>query len=497
MRSKSNIQFKSVKEINTITVNKLHDVFTQALPVVGKVQDWKVIENSFVIFKLADHDDPSYSIAGLIPTHHWLNISQELTNKNLGDMTSVVAWGRPSVQKTNGTLRFLVSRMKIQAPPREEVRRIGLEKLKSKGIAGANRALTFPELPLRIGLLAPAASAGLQDFIHQLKSSQIGFGISYIKCPMNGPTSKTFITNAIRVISRENLDTLAICRGGGAKSDLSVFDDNEIALEICKSPVPIITGIGHRSDTTLADLVAHHSCITPTAAASYLVNRARNYSEHVSKMCKKIVEVLAPRTLAILGNELEKNAAILKSKTRSSFLLSLQNHERQTETLHRSVGFLSSDYRQLSSCTDKLTARLKAESSRMGLFVENTKRHSGAAIESNAESISGTHTRLLRASPALAGENTNLKILFHDFSGLAKKAIHKKRQALDQYQRFISLRDPKLLLKQGLAFIRRRDGKIVKDAASLKPGQRFHIQLRDGLANCRVQHKTNNTGVIR
>jgi exodeoxyribonuclease VII large subunit len=490
MQIKKNSKYISVKDINTKTVDKLRKCFPQPLPVVGKVQDWKVIGNNFVLFKLADQEDQSYSVTGLIPTHHWLEISQELTNKNLGDMTSIVAWGRPSVQKTNGILRFLVSRMEVQAPPREQMRRIGLEKLKAKGIQGANRALTFQEVPLRIGLLAPAASAGLQDFIHQLKNSQIGFWVSYIACPMNGPTTKRFIANAIRFISREKLDALAICRGGGAKYDLSVFDDYEIAQEICSSPVPIITGIGHHSDTTLADLVAHHSCITPTAAATYLIEKASSYSKRVSNLGKKIIEVLAPRTLARFGNDLEKNAVVLKSKARSVLLLTMQNHDRQTESLHHSIGFLSSDDRQLSSCTDKLTVRLKTESSCWDHFADNTKRQSIAAIRSNAEIITGAHTRLLRASPALAGENTNLKSLFHDFSGLAEKAINNNRQNLDHDQRLLSLRDPHLLLKQGLAFIRRRDGKIVKDAASLKPGKRIQIQLRDGTANCRVQPKT-------
>jgi hypothetical protein len=129
MQNYTSSGYLSVKDINTIISDKCRASFPTELAVTGLVQDWKLIKDSFVIFKLVDHADNSFSITGLIPTNHWRRINQYVSDKTPGDSTSVVALGKPSVQKSSGVLRFLVSQLQIEAPPREELRRIGLEKL--------------------------------------------------------------------------------------------------------------------------------------------------------------------------------------------------------------------------------------------------------------------------------------------------------------------------------------------------------------------------------
>jgi hypothetical protein len=136
-----------VKNINIVISVKCRASFPTESAVTGLVQEWKLTKDSLFIFRIVDHSDKSFKVPG--------------------DSTSTVAWGKPSIQKTSAVLRFLVSQLQIEAPPREELCRIGLERLKSEGVAGANQTLRLPKMPLCIGLLASDTSAGLEDFIHQ------------------------------------------------------------------------------------------------------------------------------------------------------------------------------------------------------------------------------------------------------------------------------------------------------------------------------------------
>jgi exodeoxyribonuclease VII large subunit len=494
MQNNTSSDYLSVKDINTIISDKCRANFPAELAVIGLVQDWKLIKDSFVIFKLVDHGDKSFSITGLIPTNHWMRINRELSDKEPSESTSVVALGKPSVQKSSGVLRFLVSQLQIEAPPREELRRIGLEKLESEGVAKANLSLRLPEMPLRIGLMAPDSSAGLEDFIHQLKSSQIGFRIRHVGCPMKGSASKGAIANTVRAISRERIDALALCRGGGAKSDLGAFDEYDVAREICAAPIPIITGIGHQSDSTLADLVAYHSCITPTAAANYLIEKVANYHKQTCQIGKQITEVMAPRALDGLNNCHHRISTLLAGRSQSALFIAGQHQDKQIHVLKRTTKSLAMDQRELTSFGGKLGASLRSESAFLDRIADSAKRHCALSINSHADDLTGLVSEIKAASPALAGENTHFKSLYSVLHGLTLKAFQNNEQTLDRNQQVLRLRDPKLLIRQGLAFVRSEHGLIVKDASSLHPGQRIRIQLRDGMANCRVQHKPQTNG---
>jgi exodeoxyribonuclease VII large subunit len=494
MQNNTSSSYLSVKDINTIISDKCRASFPTELAVIGLVHDWKLIKDSFVIFKLVDHADNSFCVTGLIPTAHWRRINQYVSDKTPGDSTSVVVLGKPSVQKSSGVLRFLVSQLQIEAPPLEELRRIGLGRLESEGVAKANQTLRLPEVPLRVGLLAPDSSAGLEDFVHQLMSSQIGFRVRHFACPMNGPVSKGAIAKALRVLSRERVDALAICRGGGARSDLGVFDEYDVAREICAAPIPIITGIGHQSDNTLADLVAHHSCITPTAAANYLIEKVVGYHKQTCQIGQQVTEILAWRTLDRLENSHHRIITFLASRSQSALLIAAQYQNKQIKSLQRTTKLLAIDQLELTSFGSNLGARLRSEAISLDDIADSAKRYCALSIGSHADDVTGLVSEIKAASPALAGENTHFKSLYRVLHGLTLKAIQNNEQALDRNQQVLRLRDPKLLLRQGLAFVRSEHGLIVKDASSLHPGQRIRIQLRDGMANCRVQHKPQTNG---
>jgi exodeoxyribonuclease VII large subunit len=145
--------------------------------------------------------------------------------------------------------------------------------LKAAGLIDANAALALARVPLRVGLVTSVGSAAYNDFCAELRRSGFGFRVVAVDARVQGDTAEQAIVKALAVLRRRSLDAVAIVRGGGSRSDLACFDAEQVARAIAFMPVPVLTGIGHEVDSTVADLVAHASFKTPTACAAALTSR--------------------------------------------------------------------------------------------------------------------------------------------------------------------------------------------------------------------------------
>ena len=155
-------------------------------------------------------------------------------------------------------------------------RQLVIKQLTDEGVIGLNKELHFPLLPQRVAVISSSTAAGYGDFCDQLHNNGYGF-VFYTKlfpAPMQGSGVEQGIIAALDRIARDldYWDVVVIIRGGGATSELSCFDTYELANNCAQFPLPIITGIGHRRDESVLDVVAHTSAKTPTAAAELLVH---------------------------------------------------------------------------------------------------------------------------------------------------------------------------------------------------------------------------------
>lgn len=154
-----------------------------------------------------------------------------------------------------------------------------LKLLEAEGLLVKNAALRLPLVPLRVGLITSKASAAAADFLHTLESSRLGWQVQLADARVQGVDAVPSMVAALRTLatSRPPVDVICIVRGGGARTDLAAFDHETLARAIATSPVPVLTGIGHEIDSSVADLVAHASHKTPTACAAALVERVQAY----------------------------------------------------------------------------------------------------------------------------------------------------------------------------------------------------------------------------
>lgn len=178
-------------------------------------------------------------------------------------------------------------------------RQLVIKRLADEGVIGLNKELQFPLLPQRVAVISSYTAAGYGDFCDQLHNNAYGF-VFYTKlfpAPMQGNGVEQGIIGALDCIARnsELWDVVVIIRGGGAVSELSCFDTYELANNCAQFPLPIVTGIGHRRDESVLDIVAHTSAKTPTAAAELLVHAMLAQAQWIATVQQDVVDAVRNR----------------------------------------------------------------------------------------------------------------------------------------------------------------------------------------------------------
>ncbi len=192
-----------------------------------------------------------------------------------------------------------------------------LRRLRAEGLTERNAARPLPLVPLRVGLVTSANSAAAADFITELEHSGFAWHVILCDTRVQGPGADSSLARAVSELARRDLDAIALVRGGGSKGDLIPFDAEELARAIAASPVPVLTGIGHEIDRSVADDVAHLAAKTPTACAAALVDRVRSFTRLLEIAAAALGE-RAPRPLAIAEHRLERRAHRIRSGAQSA-----------------------------------------------------------------------------------------------------------------------------------------------------------------------------------
>jgi exodeoxyribonuclease VII large subunit len=171
-------------------------------------------------------------------------------------------------------------------------RQATIQQLTEDGVMDLQKALQIPSLPRRVAVISSADAAGYGDFCDQLKHNRFGFKFHVQLYPavVQGDTAARSVVQALNSIAalEEEWDVVIIIRGGGASTDMSCFDDYNLASHCAQFPLPIIAGIGHTRDVSVVDMVVHTSVKTPTAAAEWLIERVAEQVERVGSLMLRL-----------------------------------------------------------------------------------------------------------------------------------------------------------------------------------------------------------------
>ena len=212
-----------------------------------------------------------------------------------------------------------------------------LDQLAKDGVIGLNRELEIPLLPQRIAVISSATAAGWGDFRNQLTNNVYGFRfyVKLFQAAMQGDDVERSVISALNSVAehRDDFDLVVIIRGGGAVSELSCFDSYNLAFNIANFPLPVITGIGHERDDTVADTVAHTKVKTPTAAAEFIINRVFDTAQQLEILSRRLGDAVMNR-MSTENVRLER----LSQKLPSLFAVLKVRHEQMLENIwNRSV----------------------------------------------------------------------------------------------------------------------------------------------------------------
>ena len=173
-----------------------------------------------------------------------------------------------------------------------------IKQLQQDGVWDMNREVAMPMLVQRLAIVSSASAAGYRDFCNELRSGGYAFAVELFDAVMQGAAAEESVCAALEAIAarQEEFDAVVIIRGGGSASDLSCFNSYRLCSYVAQFPLPVLTGIGHDKDTSVADMVASTPLKTPTAVAAWLVDRMARIDAWLDDSMQRLGELAVVAT---------------------------------------------------------------------------------------------------------------------------------------------------------------------------------------------------------
>ncbi len=320
----------TVAQLNELLAGVVQQLFPDDLWVEGEISNLNRSNAGHVYFDLVEPSRPGVTseakLSVVLFSQTKQIVNNQLKRQNVGRLVDGMAvriraavdfyqqQGRLQLRMTGIDPRYILAAM---AAERDAL----LQRLHEEGITERNSALELPLVPLRIGLITSIGSAAEADFLNELTNTNFGFHITTCDSRVQGDLAPQTLIAGLRTLYRihethRSIDVIVLIRGGGSRGDLAVFDNELLARTIAEAPVPVMTGIGHEIDRSVADVCAHTSLKTPTAVASALRDAVAGYLEHVearweavrvvahaqTRMAEQALTSMARRT-ALAGRE--------------------------------------------------------------------------------------------------------------------------------------------------------------------------------------------------
>ena len=337
-----------------------------------------------------------------------------------------------------------------------------LAKLDEEGLLAQNAKLALPPVPLSVGLVTSMGSAAHADMRRVLEASGFGFTITEVDTAVQGPDAPREIGAAISAAA-DRADIVVLGRGGGSSTDLATFDHEIVARAIATCSKPVLTGIGHETDTSAADQVAHTSCSTPTAAARAVVQRVEAWLERLDDKGRAI-EVQGRRALAAA-----------ESRTGSA----------ADDVAHQARAASRRADRSLDAAARRLAHTGRAATAQAGSSLDTAVRrlaHTGRATTARTgHQVAAVSYRLGQAGPAAERRaSSRLDRASARLSVAGRHEIRHAQRHLDAVATRVRVLDPALILRRGWSLTRRDDGTLLRSVRDVSPGDGIVTHLADG-----------------
>jgi exodeoxyribonuclease VII large subunit len=370
------------------------------------------------------------------------------------DGLHVTVRGSISVYESRGEYQFYVEHIE---PVGLGALQLAFEQLKKRldaeGLFDPERKKSLPVLPQCVGLITSPRGAAVRDVVRILQRRFPNLHILLYPVRVQGEGAAGEIVQAIRYFDRKQLaDVLILARGGGSLEDLWAFNEEPVARAIVACTIPIIAGIGHETDFTIADFAADIRASTPSAAAEMVVRTRQEFDGHLCDLRDTIARLLRYRVLQA-------------------------SHKLRELDLHRAARRLEDALRRRRQHTDDLAAKLAGA---LRGQVQTLERRLTLALSRLA--AVDFRARLRAAAVRLEQRTTEL-------GARARRAFSAKGQLLDKLVVQLEERSPLRLLERGYAICYDDGGNVVQAAGQVAVGERIRVQLARGRLGAEVKER--------
>ena len=294
-----------------------------------------------------------------------------------------------------------------------------LAALAADGLLDRNAGVPLPHPPLHLALITSRGSAAHADVVHELERGGIGFSVRSIDARTQGAQAEDTLIAALLEAEAMGVDAVLLVRGGGAKADLDAFDGEALGRAIAGLAVPVLTGIGHETDRSVADEVAHSAYKTPTAAAAAVVD--------IALQARRDLDDAAASVATAARGRLLRAAAGLDQVTRTTAI----------------------------ACRGHVVREAQVVDDRMN--------------------------RVIAAAPRLLDRaSTRLDAAGVDLSAAAERSIADAERNLTHAAALVAAHDPARVLAAGWSITRTADGSLVRSAHDANEGEILVTSLADG-----------------
>ena len=364
----------------------------------------------------------------------------------------VLIRARISLYEARGEFQLIVEHME---PAGEGALRLAFEQLKTKlaaeGLFDTASKKPLPLVPKQLGLITSPTGAAVRDLLSVLRRRFPALPVVIYPVQVQGEDAPRQIIRMLELANRRNeCDVLILSRGGGSLEDLQAFNDEAVARAIYTSQIPLVCGVGHEIDFTIADFVADRRAATPSAAAELVAPDQTTWLKHLDQLRQRLKRCQTER-----HHRLREKISNLHGR-----LL------RQHPTRH---------LQQRAQRLDELNQRLR-QMIQLRLF-QHSRR---------LEQLQG---RLTGQSPAQQLERLvqTHRQLSERMQRAVKQRIERERTRLGQLARDLHTLSPLNTLGRGYAIVTRtRDGRIVHKSGDVKSGETVKARLSQGAIVCEV-----------
>ena len=319
------------------------------------------------------------------------------------------------------------------------------DRLQAEGLFDTKRPL--PQFPRTIGVVTSLQAAALRDVLTTLARRSPQVSAIVYPVPVQGEGAGSRIAAMLETVSRRHeVDVVLLVRGGGSIEDLWAFNEEAVARAIRACAVPVVVGVGHESDVTIADFAADLRAPTPTAAA----------------------ELAAPDRAALLRAVDDRMAQV-----RRVARIRLQQAQQRLDYCQRALASPRAPLQALAARLHELTLRAGHALSRRVAVVHRRRDDLSARLRHAAPRIDSGEGQLQRRAAALAGG--------------ARHLVHRRQARLQMLVGRLQALDPLAVLARGYALATDADGRVVSDAARLAAGDLLRLRFARGGASARVE----------